>query len=376
MDKQKSRQAITTISREHIVPWIAGLLLIGAGWLVFVVYQSYAWPTFLALLIYVGFDDINQFLIRRLGKNRSLAALITVFLVILLILIPSIYLLSHLVQQLSDLVDVISTALKNRQILYTLERVPWLVDFLTSEPFFWVDLLQILQNTNGEYLSMLDTNSLGNWLSNIYFLVKGSLSVTLGLITNLLMALIILFFLFRDGPLFYQFIRRVFPFPEVITDRFTNRMRSLIRAVFWGNIFVSFLQGAAISIGLSICGIHNSIVYGVIAAVFALIPIIGTGVVWAPTALYLLARGDYGLAIFIAVYGVSMYLVLENIVKPKLLDRRLGLHPLLLFFAILGGLAEFGVSGVFLGPLFVTLFVTMWSIYHVWGGEMETRHDS
>ncbi|MCB1308570.1 MAG: AI-2E family transporter, partial [Leptospiraceae bacterium] len=57
---------------------------------------------------------------------------------------------------------------------------------------------------------------------------------------------------------------------------------------------------------------------------------------------------------------------LENIVKPKLMDRKLGMHPLLLFFAILGGLTEFGFTGVILGPLFVTLFMTIWSIYHIW----------
>lgn len=367
------RITIPTLDREQIVPFLATMLLIVAGWLVFMVYRSYAWPVFLALLIYVGFDGINRQFIRIFKGSRNLAALVTVILVVLLILLPSIYLFAHLIEELIDLGLIISSALKSRRILYTLQSVPFLADFFTTEPFFWVELLQLLQSSSNEYMAMLDTTSLGNWVSNIFFVLKGSVALTLAFLLNMVMALIILFFLFRDGPSFYTFFRKVLPFPKVMIDKFTDRMQTLIKAVLWGNVFVSFMQGAMISIGLSICNIDNSIVYGVVAAIFSLIPIVGTAVVWAPTALYLFAKGDYGLALFITIYGIAMYLILENIFKPKLLDRKLGMHPLLLFLAILGGLTEFGISGVILGPLFVTLFMTMWSIYHVWGSDIDYR---
>lgn len=371
--KKNTSPFIITIKKEHVVPILASLILIGAGWLVFIVYQSYAWPAFLALLLYVGFDGINKYLIQITHGRRNSSALITTLLVVLVLMLPSIFLLSHLVAEIINLASLVSQALTNRRLLYTLQEVPYLTDFVTAEPFFWVDIVKFVQDSSKDYTSYFNTDKLGNWVSNIFVVLKGSVSVTMSFLLNLILTLIILFFLLRDGPGFYKFFRRALPFPEAMTDRFTEKMRTLIRAVLWGNVMVSFMQGAAISIGLSICNINNSVVYGAIAAIFSMIPIVGTAVVWAPTALYLALQGNYGLALFISIYGIAMYLLLENIFKPKLLDRKLGMHPLLLFLAILGGLAEFGITGVILGPLFVSLFMTMWDIYHIWGTHSDFR---
>lgn len=367
--REKVDSGIGILEREQIVPYLWSLLLIGSGILVFFVYRSYAWPAFLSLLLYVGFGKVNRFLIKRWRGKRTLAAAATTLLVVLILVVPAVYLTVHLVEQLIDLVISISDALTSRRILYTLQQVPWITDYLTSNPFFWIDLIQMAESFSSDYASLLDTDRIGSWVSNVFNVVKGSVKVTSRFFADMLLTLVILFFLFRDGPGFYRFLERAMPFPTSMTNRFMERMRELIEAVLVGNVFVSFLQGSLLTLGLVICGISNSIVYGFIAAIFSLIPVIGTAVVWFPVALYLFARGEYALAVFISVYGISMYLLLENILKPKLLDKKLGMHPLLLFLAILGGLAEFGMSGVILGPLFVTLFMTMWKIYHVWGGE-------
>lgn len=371
--EKRTHSNIGILQREQIVPYLWSLLLIGAGVLVFMVYRSYAWPAFLSLLLYVGFGKINKYLIRQFKGRRTLAATATTLLVVLILVVPSVYLAVHLIEQLIDLVISVSDALTSKRILYTLQQVPWITDYLTSNPFFWIDLIQLVESASSDYTSLLDTDRLGSWVSNVFNIVKGSVKVTTRFLADILLTLVILFFLFRDGPGFYRFLERAMPFPISMTNRFMKRMRELIEAVLLGNVFVSFLQGSLLTIGLIICGISNSIVYGFIGAIFSLIPVIGTAVVWLPVALYLTARGEYALAVFITIYGISMYLLLENILKPKLLDKKLGMHPLLLFLAILGGLAEFGMSGVILGPLFVTLFMTLWQIYHVWGGDEPSR---
>ena len=81
-------------------------------------------------------------------------------------------------------------------------------------------------------------------------------------------------------------------------------------------------------------------------------------------------RQEYAPALFLSIYCPAVYLILENVFKPILLDRKLALHPMFLFLAILGGIAEFGPSGVIIGPVVVTLFLTMWRIYHIWGSEV------
>ena len=358
---------IRTLRKESILPYLASILLLGASVLVFLVYRSYAWPLFLALLMYVGFDPINRRICVWSGGRRNLAALATIAIVLLCIIVPSTLLISYLIEEVYDLVLSIRDSLTSQRILFTLQNYPLIMDMITSRPFFWVDLHAAVQDLAGEYGQYLDTDRIGSWVGSIFTVAKDSLTVTLSFLFNVLFGLIILFFLFRDGPTFYVFMRNALPFPPQITDRFASRMRSLISTVLKGNVFISILQGLAVGIGLTVCGINNAVVYGVIASVFSLIPVVGTMIVWLPAAAYLgIVEGSWGLALFLAIYCLAMYLLLENIVKPKLMDRKLGMHPLLLFFAILGGLTEFGFTGVILGPLFVTLFMTIWSIYHIW----------
>jgi len=190
---------------------------------------------------------------------------------------------------------------------------------------------------------------------------------------NIFIGIILLFFLFRDGPHFYIFLENALPFPKSITSNFVSRMKEIISAVLKGNLLVSAIQGTAVGIGFFITGIPNVFLWGSIAAILSLIPIVGTSIVWIPGSLYLVFFEDsIGWAAVLAIYSLSMFLFLENIIKPKLLDKKLGMHPIFLFLAIIGGIAEFGITGVVLGPLFVTLFMTIWSIYHIWESESET----
>ena len=103
-----------------------------------------------------------------------------------------------------------------------------------------------------------------------------------------------------------------------------------------------------------------------IAAILSVVPVIGASVVWVPCALYLaMFEMRLGAAILLAVYCLTILPVLENFIKPKLLNTKLGIHPLLLFFAIMGGISEFGLIGVIMGPLFLMLFKVIWDVYRI-----------
>lgn len=367
-----SEETIRTLSREAILPYLAGTLLLLASMLVFIVYRSYAWPAFMALLLYVAFEPVNRKLRGLFRERKNTAAAGAVLLVIISTLGPVALLVRHLIRELIYIIEVLRTYPLSERIFDLGLHFPMLTDSYTSEPFFWIHLAPSYRTELGQYTRLLDADRLGAWMSNAYTFVSGGISLTATMTVNILLGLIILFFLFRDGSDFYQFLEDALPFPRTITRNFTDRMRQILRAVLLGNVFVSFIQGTAVGIGLYICGIPNSIVYGFIAALFSMIPILGTSVVWLPAALYLIiAHQAYGTGIFLILWGLFFYLILENVLKPILLDRKLGLHPLLLFLAILGGITEFGVTGIILGPLFVTLFMTIWTIYHVWDPEKE-----
>lgn len=351
------------LNREAAYPYLSIALLIGASVLLAWLFSSFLWPVFLALVLYTGFQRIHRAVLDRSGGRKNLAATLSMIIVLFLIIGPLALLVRQLILESIDLVIRIKDILASDDILSALPHFPRILDPLTTDPFFWVDLQDTVLGLVDRYTSFLDPDKLGSLLGNASSLVFGSMAFTVSLVLNLLLSLVILFFLFRDGPQFYDFIEAILPVPQDRLEIFTDRLRDSLRAVIRGNLFVSLLQGAAIGLGLTICGFSRGLLFGAVAAVFSLIPVVGTAVVWLPAVLYLaLFEGSYGYALFLALYGPAVYLILENIVKPKVLDRQLGIHPVFLFFAILGGLAEFGMTGVIIGPLLVVIFVTLWSI--------------
>lgn len=351
------------LNRETAFPYLSIVLMVGSSLLLVWLFSSFVWPVFLALVLYVAFEGIHKKFQNITGKYRGLAATLSMLFVMIIIFGPILLLIRLLVLEAIDVTFRLKDILASDDVLKIVPLLPSFADPLTSDPFFWVDLQDTVLHVVDRYTSFLDPDKLGSLLGNAGSFVFGSMAVTVTIVVNLLFALILLFFLFRDGRVFYEFIEEVLPIPQDRLKIFVERLGESLRAVVRGNLFISILQGCALGLGVYFCGFSRGLLFGAVAAIFSLIPVVGTAVVWLPAALYLgFVENSYGLAAFMAIYGPAVYLVLENIVKPKILDRQLGIHPIFLFFAILGGLAEFGITGVIIGPIMVTVFVTLWSI--------------
>ena len=361
---------IPSFKREHILQYLSAVLLIGAGFLTFIVYRPFAWSIFIAAILYIGFEKPNQFFLRLFRGRRTPAAAASLFLVLALIFGPVSFLMRYIVKEAVLLVIYMRDASTLDRVFSIAKNFPFLIDMITSEQFFWRGMIDTMSKFLQKYGSFLDPDQLGLWIEDAYSFFLISMSFTISLADMIFFGLILLFFMFRDGASLYAKVLHLLPFPEDILGKFISRLREMIYAVLKGSLFVSFLQGVMLGLGLFIVGIPSSVIYGTIAGFFSLIPVVGTAVVWLPAALYLaFIENSYGLAFFISIYGLGMYLFLENIFKPKFLNSRLGVHSVFLFFAIVGGLKEFGISGIVLGPVFVALFATLWSMYQIWEDE-------
>jgi predicted PurR-regulated permease PerM len=256
-------------------------------------------------------------------------------------------------------------------VLHFVQRFPIALGFLTSNEFFWVTEQEVYFELYASYGDYFDPDRIGYWIENAYSILLGSMNYILNFAVNLFFGLILLFFMFRDGPRLARATIAALPFPDELVAGFILRIREMILAMLKGSVFVSIIQGFMLGLGLFVSGIPNSVFYGTVGALFSLVPIIGTAVVWLPAALYLgYVANSYGSAIFLAIYGPGMYLFLENILKPRMLDSKLGIHSLFLFLSIIGGIKEFGFTGIILGPLFVAIFATLWNIYHIWNSDL------
>lgn len=131
------------------------------------------------------------------------------------------------------------------------------------------------------------------------------------------------------------------------------------RAVFMGIGLTALVQGILLGIGFAIAGLPSPLVFGVLGAMFALVPVVGTAIIWVPAALWLLAQGETAYAVFMLAWGVVVVGSVDNFLRPILISGRVEVPTLAVFIGVMGGLSAFGFVGLFLGPIVLGLVVAL-----------------
>ncbi len=168
-----------------------------------------------------------------------------------------------------------------------------------------------------------------------------------------------LFYLLRDAERFEGALRGLLPLSKQQSDRLIARTVEVIHASVFGVIAIAFLQGALGGVMFAILGLPSPILWAVVMAFFAMIPMVGAGAIWLPAAILLLVTGHSGKAIALCAVGALVIGTIDNVLRPRLVGGRSGLHDLVVFFAVLGGLKVFGVVGLLVGP---AVFAVAWSL--------------
>jgi predicted PurR-regulated permease PerM len=170
--------------------------------------------------------------------------------------------------------------------------------------------------------------------------------------------LFILFFIIRDGRAIARQGAALVPLASERREALAERLASVTRAVVRGTVLTSMVQGLLLGIGFAIVGMPAPVVFGVLAAILSVVPFGGTALVWVPALATLLVQGRYGQAIGILLVGVVVSSV-DNFIKPMLISGRSPLPTLAVFIGVLGGLAAFGLIGLFVGPVVVALMLAL-----------------
>jgi predicted PurR-regulated permease PerM len=170
--------------------------------------------------------------------------------------------------------------------------------------------------------------------------------------------LFILFFIVRDGRAIARSGATLVPLPAERRAALGERLASVTRAVVRGTVLTSIVQGCLLGIGFAIAGLPAPVVFGVLAAVLSVVPFGGTALVWVPALLVLLAQGRHGQAVGVLVIGVIVSSV-DNFLKPLLISGNSPLPTLAVFIGVIGGLAAFGLIGLFVGPVVIALVLAL-----------------
>ena len=187
--------------------------------------------------------------------------------------------------------------------------------------------------------------------------------VTVDFLLSVFVMLHLLFFLLRDGDTLLAYLRRAMPLPpeqqQVLFDRFTSTVRGVLK----GDFVVAAVQGILGGLIFWVLGIGAPILWGALMAVLSLLPVLGTGLVWAPAAIYLLLTGSVWKGIVLLVFGTLVISTIDNVLRPLLVGTDVNMPSYVVLVSTLGGIAIFGVNGFIIGPLVAVLFLTAWDMY-------------
>jgi predicted PurR-regulated permease PerM len=178
-------------------------------------------------------------------------------------------------------------------------------------------------------------------------------------IVSFTMMIFLLFFVLRDGPVIYGAALGLVPLGAARKQRLAHHMGDVTRGVVFGTLATSVLQGISVAIGFALAGLPSPVVFGVAAAVLSVLPVGGTAFVWGPAAVWLLLSGHGGAGIFLLVWGTLIVGLADNLLRPLLISGRSEVPTLAVFVGVLGGLAAFGMVGMFLGPLVISMVVAL-----------------
>jgi predicted PurR-regulated permease PerM len=183
-----------------------------------------------------------------------------------------------------------------------------------------------------------------------------------GFVLSFLMGLYVAYFLLRDGKQIGAAVLRGIPLDPEIGKRLAERFLLIVRATIKGSVVVGLVQGGLGAITFWIVGIEAALLLGLLMAIFSLLPAVGTGIVWLPAAMLLLATGSTWEGVFVIVSGVAVIGMADNVLRPVLVGRDTGIPDWIILITTLGGIATMGLSGVVLGPLLAGLFLAGWGI--------------
>lgn len=299
------------------------------------------------------FFPLHRKYLKWVKQRKNIAAGLSVLSVIILFLIPVGILVALLTAQLATLVQKLPQDMGTNNVSGLLTHwegyvTPWIAKI---ETMFGVEINLIEMVSRGI-----------RWLGQAIAQYSPSVvAETAGVIINLIVMLIILFYLFRDGPRLIEKIIVLSPIKDRFERELAGEIENTVYGIFYGSFLTGAIQGALATIAYYIVKVPGALVWGVLTFFFSFIPIVGTGAVIIPIIIYLIIQGEYGYAAFLAIYGGVVIGSSDNFLRPMLI--RTHVHQALIFLSLFGGLAVFGPMGILIGPVVMALLTGTVKIY-------------
>ncbi len=297
-------------------------------------------------------QPIFNFMTRILGGRKPAGSIATLLIIVLLILIP-----------LGSLVGVVTAeAIKVGNSI-----TPWVQDKLNNPDQInvWLQQQKFYSKVQPyENDILVKAGEMVGFLSQ--FLINSLSTATAGTVQFFFMLSIMLYsmyFFLIDGSALLNRILYYLPLKDEDERRLISKFSSVTRATLKGTAVIGVLQGGLAGLALAVVGVPSAIFWGTIMVVLSIIPGIGTGLVWVPAAIILIAGGSLAKGIGLALFCGLVVGSIDNFLRPRLVGKDTQMPDLLIFLGTMGGIIMFGILGFIIGPIIAALFVTIWEIY-------------
>lgn len=330
------------------------IVLVIVSLLMAVIAYPFAQPLLWATLAAIMFQPLYRHMLRLMRGRRNSAAGLSLLAIFLVIMLPAAWIGAMVVQQALVLVETLQKQPPDLAALF--DQVYTSLPRIAREAIDragWADITRVQTR-----VQELVTESAGLIAGQAVSIGSGALSFFL----SFGVALYVMFFLLRDGERIGRTVLCAVPVERSIADRLAERFLGIVRATIKGTGVVAVVQGVLGWIAMIIAGIPSALLFGVVMAIFALIPVIGAGGVWLPVGLWLLITGDSWQGIFMLLTGFFVISSADNVLRPILVGRDTGIPDWIILITTLGGISLVGFSGIVLGPLVAGLFLASWSI--------------
>ncbi len=334
------------LTRRVLLALFLAALMIGV-WLVLAPFLvPIAWA---AILAYASWPAYSR-LLRALRGRATLAALLMTLVIAAMAVIPALWLLVVLKVELSSAAGLLSGKLMNGGIplplfvtdlpLVGADIAAWFAQATADPASFKAEILALFSHADQAAVSVL--GGIGRNLAKMGF------------------ALLTLFFAYRSGEGFLAQVARVLESMLGARVRgYLDAVGAATRGVLFGIVLTALVQGAVAGLGYWAVGLQAPAMLAAITVLFAMIPF-GTPLVWGSLGLWLLLTGDTGAGVGLLLWGALAVSWVDNIVRPLILAQSIKIPFILAFFGVLGGLAAFGLVGLFLGPVILAVAFAVW----------------
>jgi predicted PurR-regulated permease PerM len=322
----------------------------------YLIIKPFLLDIFMALVLFFTARPLYQGLCRLLRQRRALASGLTCLILLLVILIPLFSLMSIIATQALDFSSQVTKGMQSGHLW------PWIAAKLDALKAYLahlnlplppgdINLAQVVQTVVTKASAFVYNNAIGLIKGFTYFFF------------DLVLVLFIAFFMFLQGDDFIAELMKLSPLEASHNEAILRETEATIKATLWGTVIVAFVQGALGGVGFMIFGLHQPAFWGTVMIPAAVIPLVGSSIIWGPAAIYLLFTHHVAAGVGLIIWGGMLVSVIDNVLKPILVKGGGSTPSIFILFSILGGITYFGMIGFILGPLILSFLLSLLRIY-------------